>query len=97
MVPREDYFICKHCLRGHVVKIPADLYSDTHWICPECHSTYTLNRYPVATEEAVRLAEHRKDKEDAEKYRALLAGLASDHKASLGKETGVWDSRNVGQ
>lgn len=77
--------------------MPEDFYSLAHWMCPECYSTYQLGRYPVDTEEAVRLQEHRKDKEDAEKYRAMLAGLASDHKASLGKETGVWDSRNVGQ
>ncbi len=34
---------------------------------------------------------------DAEAYRALRRGLAEDHKNSLGKDCGVWDSRNVGQ
>jgi len=37
------------------------------------------------------------DREDAEAYRRLKRGLAESHKASLGKDCGVWDSRNVGQ
>lgn len=39
----------------------------------------------------------RADYEDAEMYRSFARGFVEAHKASLGKDCGVWDSRNVGQ
>lgn len=39
----------------------------------------------------------KEDREDAEAYRRLKRGLAESHKASIGKDCVVWDSRNVGQ
>lgn len=37
------------------------------------------------------------DYEDAESWRSMAKGFAESHKASLGKDCGVWDSRNVSQ
>ena len=67
--------------------------------CEGCEAMFGPE-YPDDIEDVVEFMgrwNNRVDREDAETYRAWKRGFAAAHKASLGKDCGVWDSRNVGQ
>lgn len=80
----------------HISEYVGDSYSPSWWVdCEECPGGMEVKGKDVQS--LVDAWNKRADYKDAEMYRSFARGFIEAHRASLGKDCGVWDSRNVGQ
>lgn len=80
----------------HISEYVGDHYSTSWWVdCENCPGGMEVDGEEVTG--LVDAWNKRADYADAEKYRSFMKGFGVAHRASLGKDCGVWDSRNIGQ
>lgn len=90
---------CPFCGKAPKVERIVGLSSEPIFLKIVCRSCpFDFDGYPENKRKSmVNAWNKRADYADAESHRALMRGLAASHKESLGKDCGVWDSRNISQ